>query len=177
LGYFFLENIFQEAIIESFNQGESDLLVSWSHGFGLKARRKIYMHDILWTIPLEHIPWPGNSLPSAPEMPTETADMIIRTKNQKIFFFAYKLVEILFNFLVFLADNWKLLLKIFFTLSQIIFVKEIFNNYRSKQVNSKLIFFFKFFFFFLNFPVNKSLLSVLSIFSNKIVKIKQHCGR
>jgi hypothetical protein len=73
LGYFFLENIFQEAIIESFNQGESDLLVSWSHGFGLKARRKIYMHEILWTIPLEHIPWPGNSLPSAPEMPTETS--------------------------------------------------------------------------------------------------------
>ena len=124
---FLPENIYQEAVIESFREGDLDLLVSWSHGFGLQARRKIFVHEILWTIPLDNVPWPGN-FPSAPE-PPETS--VPTQNNQKKGLFFTKKIDIIFQFFVSFANNWKTFC---FILSQIVFTKEIFNNYHSTQV-------------------------------------------
>jgi hypothetical protein len=129
---FLLENIYQEAVIESFREGDLDLLVSWSHGFGLQARRKIFVYEILWTIPLDNVPWPGNEwpgiFPSAPEPP----EISVSTQNnQKESLFFAKKIDIIFQLFVSFANNWKTFC---FILSQIVFMKEIFNNYHSSQV-------------------------------------------
>jgi len=124
---FLLVNIYQEAVIESFREGDLDLLVSWSHGFGLQARRKIFVYEILWTIPLDNVPWPGN-FPSAPE-PPETS--VSTQNNQKESLYFAKNIDIMFQLFVSFANNWKTFC---FILSQIVFTKEIFNNYYSTQV-------------------------------------------
>ena len=114
----------------------------------MKARRKIFVHEILWTIPLDNEPWPGNSMPSAPE-PTQIPQ--IKTKKQNLLIAVIKIVNLLFNLLVCIADNWKLIMKFYFILSQILLVKEIWYNYRTTEVNFSLNIDFVLFFIKSNF--------------------------
>jgi hypothetical protein len=135
----------------SFREDESDLSVCWEHGFGLKARRKIFYHEILWTVPLddertwpimssssfddEH-PWPGNILPSVPPEPSvfATKSTAVKVLSTRIQFYLLTIFDILFQNTVFIINNWRILLKIYFFGIQILFVREIYNIYISEQV-------------------------------------------